>query len=296
MVSPVDFEAGRRRAEALARRTSLGVGGRPRYLFEPSTEEECARVVHACRRAGVTLYYLGGGYNLLVTDEDLDGAVLATRRLRYLRVFADRVEVGAGNPFPELVRRSIELGIPGLPGCPGIPGSVGGVVCMNAGGRFGSVGDALVEVRGVDAEGRRFRRGVEAGDLGYRTSVFRDVLVTGATLRRDPALRPEAQRRLFREALAWKKATQPLGARSAGCMFRNPQQALDGRSAGQLIDMAGLKGRRVGGAMVSPLHANFIVNAGDATARDLFDLIRLVRDEVRARYAVDLELEVTTWA
>lgn len=292
MVLPSGFERAHQRAEGLARRTSLGVGGRARFLFEPETEDECAEVIRACRREGVPALFLGGGYNLLVGDGEIDGAVIATRRLRRFEVFEDRVACGAGHPFPKLVRDAIDLGIPALPGCPGIPGSVGGVVFMNAGGRFGSVSDALLEVTGIDGDGERFRRTIAEGDLGYRTSVFGGCLVTGAVFRRDRDLAREEQRALFREAAAWKKATQPLGAQSAGCIFKNPDGA---RSAGQLIDEAGLKGRRVGGAAVSTRHANFIVNTGGATARDVHDLIREIRRTVETVHGVALQLEVQVW-
>jgi UDP-N-acetylmuramate dehydrogenase len=295
VVSPRGFDRFPQADGALAARTSLGVGGRPRHLLEPSTEAECAAIVSACRAAALPFWPLGAGCNLLVDDGDLPGVVIATRRLRHWHVLPDRVEVGAGRSFPALVRRAADLGLPGLSGCPGIPGSVGGVVVMNAGGRFGHVADALLEVWGVDPDGGVFRRAVRDGDLGYRQSVFEGSVVTGAVFRRDPALDPDAQRTLFEEALAWKRATQPLSAASAGCIFRNPTGAGAGRSAGWWIEQAGLKGRRVGGAMVSPVHANFIVNAGGASARDVHGLIELVRAEVRAAHGVELELEVRTW-
>jgi UDP-N-acetylmuramate dehydrogenase len=292
VVLPIDFADAGRRACALAARTSLGVGGRSRYLFEPRTREEAAASVQACRRMGVPVRYLGGGYNLLVGDAAYSGAVIATREMKQFDVHPDRVVAGAGYAFPRLVRQAVELGIPALPGCPGIPGSVGGVVFMNAGGRFGSVADALLEVSGLDAEGRLFRRRIEAGDLGYRRSIFVGCLVTEAVFRRDPALREDEQRALFEQASAWKRETQPLSARSAGCIFKNPAGA---HSAGWLIEHAGLKGRRVGDARISPLHANFIVNEGDATAADVHALIALVQAEVARCYGVELELEVRVW-
>jgi UDP-N-acetylmuramate dehydrogenase len=297
VVLPVDFADARARSAdvALRARTSLRIGGVPEFFFEPSTPEEASRVLRECRREGVRVRVLGGGCNLLVGDGAIEGAVLSTRRLRWLRVYPERVEVGAGTSFPGIVQLAVTEGIPVLPGCPGIPGSVGGVVFMNAGGRFGSVGDALLEVTGLDLEGNPFRRFVRDGDLGYRTTVFDGTVVTGAVFRRDPSLDPAAQRRLHDEAMAWKKATQPLSAQSAGCIFKNPGGAAGGRSAGWLIDQAGLKGRRVGGAMVSPLHANFIVNEGRATAGDVLALIDVVRSEVKSRHGVTLELEVRLW-
>ncbi|MDA1196264.1 MAG: UDP-N-acetylmuramate dehydrogenase [Planctomycetota bacterium] len=292
MVLPHAFADAAARAERLAGRTSLGVGGTPRWLFEPEDEAACVEAVLLCRANDVPLLVLGGGCNLLVEDGAIEAAVIATRRLRGFAIHEDRVEVGAGQGFPDLVRRSIELGIPGLPGCPGIPGSVGGVVAMNAGGRFGCVADGLLAVRGVDRAGERFQRTIEPGDLGYRSSPFRGQLVTGATFRRDPAWTPERGAALFREAMDWKRSSQPLSARSAGCMFKNPGS---GASAGQLIETAELKGLRIGAAMVSTQHANFIVNLGGASASDVQALVARVQAGVRRHHGVELELEVETW-
>jgi UDP-N-acetylmuramate dehydrogenase len=291
---PREFDEARDRAERLAGRTSLGVGGRAHYLFEPDSERACAELMRTCRAKGLPVRFLGGGYNLLVGDDEIPGVVIATRKLRRFEVFEDRVEVGAGHPFPKLVRQAIELGIPHIPGCPGIPGSIGGVVFMNAGGRFGSVSDALLEVTGVDGDGNRFRRFIHEDDMGYRRSVFGGTLVTGAVFRRDPSLSRDELATRFREAMDWKRATQPLSAQSAGCIFKNPG-GTQGPSAGQLIDEAGLKGLRVGGASVSTLHANFIVNEGGATATDVHALIAEIRHRVHAAHGVHLELEVQVW-
>src|SRR5688572_18347086 len=295
MVYVPDFDAARRDAVPLSDRTSLGVGGAAQLWFEPGTPEEAALVVKACRERGVPLRPLGGGFNLLVADAPVEGAVISTRRLTHFVVHEDRVEVGAGRSFVDLVRRSMALRIPALSGCPGIPGSVGGVVFMNAGGRFGSVAEALLEVWGLDAAGEPFRRAVGPDDFGYRKSPFAGCLLTGAVFARDPALDPRALQARHDEALAWKRRTQPLGAKSAGCVFKNPDGPNGSRPAGRLIEEAGLKGLAVGGAQVSPLHANFIVNTGGATAGDVLALIERVRAAVRERHGVDLELEVCRW-
>ncbi len=291
MVLPYGFADAKPNATRLAERTSFRIGGAPEWLFEPETEEEAGEVVLACRRAGVPLRVLGGGCNLLVADGRIEGAVLATGRIRFERVFDDRVEVGAGVPFPGLVARSAELGIPTLSGCPGIPGTVGGAVAMNAGGRFGCVADALLLVRGFDADGKPFSRRIEPGDMGYRSSVFQGSLVTSAAFLRDPALDRAAARNRFSEAAAWKRATQPLSFPSAGCVFKNPS----GHSAGALIDSLGLKGDRVGHALVSPLHANFIVNDGGASFSDVAALIDRIRSRVLSSSGLSLDLEVKVW-
>jgi UDP-N-acetylmuramate dehydrogenase len=288
---PTAFADARSRAASLARKTSFRIGGTPELLFEPRTEDEAGEVLARCRAEGVPVRVLGGGCNVLVSDGILEGAVLWTGHLRFERVLDDRVEVGAGGSFPSLVRRAADLGIPAISGCPGIPGSVGGVVSMNAGGRFGSAGDAVVEVAGFDAEGRRFRRRVEPGDMGYRTTAFEGCLVTSAAFRRDAHLDVAAERRRYVEASEWKHRTQPLAAASAGCMFKNPP----GGSAGSLIDRAGLKGERVGGAVVSTLHANFVLNEKDARFDDVLALVERVRSRVRETAGVELEMEVRVW-
>lgn len=280
---------------ALAERTSLGVGGRSERFFEPANEAEAVACLRALHAAHIPWRVLGGGYNLLVGDDTLSGAVVSTRRLVGVEVFPDRVVAAAGHSFPSLVRQGAEWGIAALAGCPGIPGSVGGVVRMNAGGRFGCVGDALMEVRGLEADGTPFTRRVEAGDLGYRTSIFADRLVLAAAFRRDPAADRVALAALHSEARDWKRATQPLGAASAGCIFRNPSGGGETRSAGRLIDEAGLKGHRIGGAEVSLLHGNFIVNVGGATSRDVHALIDYVRQRVEAIHGIQLALEVEVW-
>ena len=295
----LDFDLARAQACPLGERTSFRIGGAPEWLFEPTTEEEAGEILRRCRLRGVPVRVLGGGYNLLVADGTIPGAVLSTRRLRFERVHDDRLEAGAGTPFSGLVARAADLGIPVISGCPGIPGQVGGVVAMNAGGRYGSVGDALVEVAGFDLEGTPFRRRVVPGDLGYRTSAFHGLVVTSATFLRDPGLDRTAARRVFEEASLWKRTTQPLGAASAGCVFKNPSAEAGAspalQSAGALLDRLGLKGERVGGAVVSALHANFIVNEGGARFADVWALIERLQARVRAVAGVDLELEVKVW-
>jgi UDP-N-acetylmuramate dehydrogenase len=289
------LEAARRDAKALGALTSMGVGGVPEHLFAPGAAAEVGEDLALIQRAGLDLHVLGGGCNLLARDGTIRGAVLSTHRLTRLHVEERRVVAEAGVNFARLVNRAAPLGIPALSGCVGIPGSVGGVVFMNAGGRFGSAGDALLEVAGFERDGTPFRRRIAPGDLGYRWSVFRGKVVTEAVFARDPALDPAAARRRFAEALDWKRRTQPLTERSAGCIFKNPGGPGGTSSAGRLIDEAGLKGLRVGGASVSPVHANFIVNDGTATADDVHALIRLVQDRVFERHRVRLELEVEVW-
>ncbi len=280
---------------ALAARTSLRVGGEPEFFFEPPGREAVGPLLADLHARGVPVRVLGGGCNLLVGDETIPGAVISTRRLRRIDVREDVVVAEAGASFPRLVEAAAELAIPMLSGCPGIPGTVGGVVRMNAGGRHGSVGDALVRVEGFRMDGTAFSREIVPGDLGYRTTVFADTLVVAAWFRRDPRLDVAAERARRDEAWAHKRATQPLRAASAGCIFRNPAGPPGTRSAGRLVEEAGLKGLRIGDAMVSDVHANFIVNLGAATAADFHALIDEVRRRVESHHGIRLELEVEVW-
>ncbi len=292
MVLPSVFEPARLSAPPLATRTSLKIGGRPELFFEPETRDEAAEIIRALREQGVPIHFLGGGYNVLVRDGVLPGAVITSRRLTYTRRERDCVVVGAGISFPRLVRNAAAWHIPTISGCPGIPGQVGGVIAMNAGGRFGCVSDALLAVEGVDDEGNPFDVAVDGSAFGYRTSPFLGCFITGATFRRLPSFDESEARARFQEAMAWKRVTQPLNVASAGCMFKNPAPSL---SAGRLIEAAGLKGERVGGAQVSDLHANFIVNRGNATAEDVWRLVRRIQERVEETSSIALELEVRTW-
>ena len=209
-------------APRLAGRTSMRVGGRPDAFYEPESADAVREVLCALHASATPVRVLGGGCNILVGDGRVPGAVLSTRLLRDFRVLPDWVEVGAGYSFPRLVREAIDLRIPGLPGCPGIPGSVGGVVRMNAGGRFGSAGDALIGVRGFHLDGTPFEHRVSAGDVGYRTSIFKDRVVVEAIFRRVPSLARDDLQARYDEAWAWKRQTQPMQEPSAGCMFKKP--------------------------------------------------------------------------
>jgi len=279
--------------EPMARHTTFGVGGTVAYFVQPRSLEELAEV---CRRAGETgmpLKVLGAGSNVLVADGHHPWVVVSTARLDHLERRGAELRAGAGVPLGRLLAAAGAWGLGGLEHLAGIPASVGGAVAMNAGGRAGAIGQRLLGALVVERSGES--RWLGQGEIrpGYRRSVVSDgfPLVVEVGL----ALEPEEPRRLAerrRRFLMAKKASQPLGARSAGCVFKNPP----GRAAGELIDRAGLKGLAVGGAVVSHKHANFIVNRNGATASDVLALVALVRRRVRDAFDVDLELEIQVWA
>ncbi len=289
-----------RTCEPMRDHTTLGVGGPARVFTHPAGLEEVTRVVAWARRRELPVYPLGGGSNLLVADGGVPGIVVKTTRgLAGLKKPVSgtdgvRIEVGAGVILADLLSRSVEWELTGLEPLAGIPGTVGGAVVMNAGAGELEMGHRVVEVLICDGEG--MIRKVPAADcgFGYRDSVFQHqegdavILKVVVSLQRG---RREHIRAGIESRLRERKERQPRGCPSAGSVFRNPP----GVSAGYLIEAAGWKGRRSGGAQVSPLHANFIVNRKDATAEDIARLIAGIRESVRDQFGVLLELELETW-
>jgi len=240
----------------------------------------------------VPVRVLGGGANLLIDDGGVRGAVikLTGDELARVEFTAERVRAGAAADLSRLVLRCVREGVAGLEGLTGIPGTIGGAVRMNAGGSFGDIGNVVEAVHLMDLDGVPFTR--MRGELmfGYRsTNIFARVIL-GAELR---ATQDDPHRILNHVKQIWiyKKNTQPLGGRNAGCVFKNPR----GLSAGALIDKAGLKGHRVGGAQVSDKHANFIINAPGTRASDVLKLINTIRETVYKKFEVYLELEIEVW-
>ncbi len=266
----------------------MKAGGRARFFAAPQSEEEAIFVVRALWRLGIPTIALGGGSNTLFV-EDYDGAVVVTRKLRGARVAGTTIRAAAGASLPGLVRLAERQGLGGFERFSGIPGTLGGAVFGNAGGPAGAgtVGERVRRARVLERDGRvRWRVGDDLG-LRYRGSDLEGCLVLGVDL----ALRADAAERLRRvrlETSERKGRTQPLDARSAGCTFRNPP----GESAGRLIDELGLKGLRRGGAAVSALHANFIVNEAGATPGDVVALLEEVRARVLAARGIRLETEL----
>lgn len=275
--------------EPLARYVSFRIGGPADVLVLPPTLAHLEAVVRWLYRCGEPFVVLGRGSNVLIADRGVRGVVVKTgrgqARVRYDGV---RVAVECGASLPHLSRRASERGLAGLEFAAGIPGSVGGAVVMNAGAHGCSMADVVTEVRALTPEGERRWRGEELA-FRYRESRFQRepgvVLEAELTLTRaDPQ---ETVARL--EAwLSTRAETQPLGPPSSGCVFRNPA----GDFAGRLIDAAGAKGLRVGPAVVSDRHANYILNLGGAQASDVLRLMDIVRARVRAAFGVELETEI----
>jgi UDP-N-acetylmuramate dehydrogenase len=273
--------------EAMRRHTSWRVGGPADLFYEPASVEELRRVL-AELPSGTPLLWLGLGSNLLVRDGGFRGAVIATGNLpRELeRRDANRVRAGAGLPCALLARQCVRWQLGPAAFFAGIPGTVGGALAMNAGAFGGETWTHVESVATIDRTGAVRERPRAEFVVGYRS-------VRGADgewfLAATFALQPDATTAAgLKQMLARRSATQPLGVPSCGSVFRNPP----GDHAGRLIEQAGLKGARIGGAVVSDKHANFIVNEGRATAADIEGLIGYVRARVEQTFGVRLEPEV----
>jgi UDP-N-acetylmuramate dehydrogenase len=281
-----------RRNEPLARYTTMGLGGPADLLACPASTEEMEKILALARSADLPTRVLGAGSNLLVDDAGVRGLVIWTGVLDSVSFpSAGMVEAGAGVHFPALVRQTAARGLRGLEAGVGIPGSLGGILTMNAGAYQFSIGPLVREVEAVSRDrGRMVLEGREI-DFRYRASSFGSDLVVARARLALAVDDPSAIKRDMNEHMRFRKETQPVGVKSAGCIFKNPE----GDSAGRLIDRSGLKGFRIGGARVSEVHANFIVHEGQARTTDVLALINAVKERVLRETSILLETEVMTW-
>ncbi|NPV29701.1 MAG: UDP-N-acetylmuramate dehydrogenase [Firmicutes bacterium] len=270
--------------------TTWRVGGPADLLLIPQTEDDVIRALDCAGENALPVTVIGNGSNLLVRDGGIRGLTLKIARgLTTCRVKEDKIEAGAGVLLPHLARLALRAELSGLEFALGIPASLGGALVMNAGAFGQQLGDLVREVQTVDLRGARRVWDHMQLSFSYRRSSLleQNLIVLRAVLSLNPARASLIAERM-KQNLARRRETQPLGLPTAGCVFRNPP----GRYAGQLIEMAGLKGLRVGDAQVSPKHANFIVNLGNATAGQILALMELIQEKVRSQFGVNLEPEV----
>ena len=286
----VSAERGRRFAEL----TSLRVGGSIDWVISPRTEAEAAAVVYELERAGIGWRALGSGSNVLADDGEHHYVVLALKDLKgEVRFEGELVHVSAGYSLPRLCIDVARQGLSGIEGLGGIPGTVGGALWMNAGAYGHEIGTVTETVR-VAREGKVVEIPGNTVQWNYRHTSFKDgELLLGATLRLTPDDAAAIMARM-EDAKSRRLATQPHGGRSAGCFFKNPPASAIG--TGKMIDEMGMKGVRRGSALVSPVHANFIVTEGEnARAEDALALAEEIRERVKREQGIDLEYEVELW-
>lgn len=286
------FESIVRQNELLAMYTWFQLGGPAEYFAEPHDPEQLLALIRRCREESVPVQLLGSGSNILVQDQGVQGLVVRLSEPAFcaIRVEGQSIVAGGGARLGQVITRAVHAGLAGLEVLVAIPGTLGGALHGNAGTHSGDIGQWTAQATVITAAGETFVRGRDDLAFGYRESSLDELVVLEARLELDEDDPQELTRRLQKQWII-RKASQPMGHQCAGCVFKNPR----GNSAGELIERAGLKGTRIGGAVVSDRHANFIVAEPDCTSQDVLRLIDVVRSQVGQRLGVDLELELEIW-
>lgn len=277
------FERGR----LLKDLSTFGIGGPADYFIEVRDIPAMQSLMVFCHTKNIPYFHLGKGSNLLFDDQGFSGLIIANR-IQFLNKIDETLwHAGSGYSFSLLGTQTARQGLTGLEFASGIPGSIGGAVFMNAGANGKETSQSLTSVDVVDENGSFFTIAKEELNFSYRSSTFHEKpwVIVGATFRLEKSM--EAREKQL-EIIQYRKKTQPYNAMSAGCLFRNPACA----HTGALIEKCGLKGKMIGGAQVSTLHANFVINTGSATSADVLELITHIKEQVKATTGYDLQMEV----
>jgi UDP-N-acetylmuramate dehydrogenase len=300
-IQKINIRAGVTWEEPLSLHTTFRMGGPAEAFVRPEDAASASALNAAARAEGIPIFVLGGGANVLVGDKGIRGIVMDSSNLRsvYIEAESGLLVAGAGLSMDELCLEALARGSGGLEDFAGLPGSVGGAVFMNARCYDREMSQVLAWVSSADDRGRIAHRAAgEGGDWYYKHSPYQPggssggELILEAAFRLTPADDDAAARiaRVMRERRADREAKGHYRMPSAGSVFKNDRSL--GAPTGALLDRLGLRGRRIGDAMVSPWHANIFVNAGSATAADMRELIELARGEARERLGIELELEL----
>ena len=275
--------------EPLAKRTTLRVGGPADVYVEPASEADLAAVLRLCAERDEVFFVLGRGSNLLVRDGGIRGVVicLAHPAFSAVEIVGDRIRCGAGAKLKQVSVEAKRAGLAGVEFLEGIPGSVGGALRMNAGAMNGETFGAVESVRMMDHAGHARDLAAPEIKAEYRCcALLKNHIALGAVFKCQTATREEVEQRM--SAYSTKRWDSQPAAPSAGCCFKNPTMI----PAGKLVQELGLKGTKIGGAMVSFEHGNFITNDGSATARNVLDLIELIKAKAKAERGIELHTEV----
>jgi len=259
-----------------------------KYLIDVKSEELLVNLIKYLKENNINYYILGNGSNVVFPNEPFDGVIIKLNGLNAIDIDDDEVYVGAGVMLPKLVNETVNNCLCGLEWAAGIPGTLGGAVVGNAGAYLSEIFSFIEEIRVLENDEIKILKKDDV-KYSYRYSSFKenkDVIILGAKLKLNKGSKDESEV-LMKERLERRIKSQPLEYPSAGSVFRNPE----GNYAGKLIEDCGLKGKRIGGAMVSEKHANFIINYDNATPKDVRDLIKLVHDTVLKETNIDLVIE-----
>ena len=276
----------------LQRYTSFRTGGAAEIFVEPGNTSELKKVLQFCKDEQKKVFIIGKGTNLLVNDNGVKGVVIHLGGVDFkeIKIEGRHVLSGAGVGLTKLIRKTALSGLEGLEGLVGIPGTVGGAVMMNAGGKYGDISDTIGSLATMTFDGKITNLDRKDVEFAYREcNLSRQIVVNVEFELKESKIEVvlEKMDEIYKE----KKEKQPLSAFNAGSIFKNTQHF----KAAELIEKANLKGQKVGGAVVSEKHANFIVNTGNATSTDILELIKIIKETIKKKYNVSLEQEIQIW-
>ncbi len=273
--------------EVLASYTTFRIGGVADYYIEPADAEDVVSIINYINKQGIPYFVLGNGSNILISDEGIRGVVInMIHGFSYLKHENGHIISGSGVKLAKLADYSIQCGYAGLEMLASIPATVGGALVMNAGCYGGETAQYVTDVTLV-SDAKLVKRTKQECEFSYRSSNLKGTVIIESKFKLPQGNKEETSVRR-KEFLLKRNESQPVEIPNAGCMFKNPP----GNHAAILIDQAGLKGLSHGGAMVSPKHANFIVNVNNASANDVLELVKTVRKTIREKTGIELEMEV----
>lgn len=277
----------------LAACTTFRIGGAARFFFEPDTLQELRDALVFARAKRIPVFILGAGSNILVSDAGLNALVIRLngKGFKGLAVNGTYIQAGGGLKLSRLLTAAKKRSLSGLEFLAGIPGTLGGALMGNAGAWGKSIGDLVEEISVLDYNGKTKLLKKSRLEFGYRRSNLGEYIITGAKLKLAPG-KPSRIASLISGLLKQRSLSQGNSLPNAGCIFKNPVAL---QPAGKLIEACGLKGRAAGGAVISPRHANFILNRGKAKSKDVLALMRLSAKEVEKKFKVKLEPEIKIW-
>ena len=277
--------------EAMAKHTSYGIGGPAKAYVKPKDEVDLANILKFARKHKISTFFVGSGSNILVSDDGIDGIVITLgKSLKKLIIKGTSVYCQSGVMLGKFVKECISRNLSGVESLIGVPGTVGGAIIMNAGAFGSEISNYLKKVKVMTMSGQLKSYKVDDIHFSYRNSSFQnnEILISAEF----ELIQSDKKSVVEKKSIAsgGRKKSQPLKYRSAGSIFKNPDEG----AAGFYIDKAGLKGSKSGDAEISPIHANFFVNHGSAKASDIVELIRLARKTVKEKFGIMLELEIKT--
>lgn len=275
--------------ESLKKHTTYGIGGPADLMIFPKSKQDLIKVIEIINENKIPLTILGSGSNVLVSDNGIRGAVISLKNsLKQIEVDENILYAECGTMLGKIVKHAVKNNLIGLENLNGVPGTLGGALIMNAGAWGGEISENLIHVEVINSKSEIQKIQKKDLNFSYRQSSFnKDDILLSAKFNLKKADK-DIIKENFIEAQSGRKKSQPLNKRSAGSLFKNPKN----NSAGKLLDEAGLKGFSIGDAKISEKHANFFINDGDATSKDMLMLIKKAHKEVKDKFNVNLSLEV----